>query len=83
MINTLSTLDPNFDVQLKSLTSWESLESEEIIQHVKKIIDNVKNHEFNSFPVLKRKLFSIKYPQIYLSLSYAQLTFFLVERNFI
>ena len=44
MINTLSTLDPNFDVQLKSLISWESLESEEIIQSVKKIINDVKQH---------------------------------------
>ena len=60
MINTLSTLDPNFDFQLKSLTSWESLESEEIIQYVKKIIDNVKNYGDNSVLDYTKKFDSLK-----------------------
>ena len=60
MINTLSTLDPNFDVQLKSLISWESLESEEIIQSVKKIINDVKQHGDKSVLEYTMKFDSLK-----------------------
>ena len=42
MINILSSLDLDFEYQLSNLISWESSESKEIIQSVKKIIDNVK-----------------------------------------
>ncbi len=41
MINKLSTQDSDFDSQLSSLITWESAINEQILQSVKKIIDDV------------------------------------------
>ena len=41
MINKLSTQDSDFDSQLTSLITWESAINEQILQSVKKIIDDV------------------------------------------
>ena len=60
MIKILSTHNPDFDLQLSSLISWESSESEEISQSVKKIIDNVKHSGDKSILEYTMKFDSLK-----------------------
>ena len=60
MINLFSTLDPDFESQLRTLIAWESSESEEISHTVKKIIDNVKNHGDSSVLDYTMKFDSLK-----------------------
>ena len=60
MIKILSTQNPDFDLQLSSLISWDSLESEKISQSVKKIINDVKHHGDKSVLDYTMKFDSLK-----------------------